>query len=678
MKKILFVGEHPLGVLGNSHMMAAILSQVNVKNYQISCFASGETNVTRTAFQPFPFTVINAAEENDSWGQNKLLSLIGQLNFDVLCMVGIDIWRYAHIFGNISDLRKRKGFKWISIFPYDLQQIREDWLDLIRMVDFPCVYSQYGKNILEDPIPNIQYFRPPLFQSEIFRRFNPDERRKARADHFPNISQDQFMFGFIGKNQIRKDPQRLIKAFLQAKKECPGIILYLHTAMENGIFNLKQISADYGASTGDLLTRRENVTYPTEEMVRIYNTLDCLVNCSMQEGLSWTILEAMLCGVPVIGSDTTAQTELIKNVGLMVPCQELSYIPLNSKTGKTWIDAKTCDVKDIKNAMLKIAGDKDLRQKMSVDGLRKSKNWLAGISDINELLKEATEPIKKSITSPQINKILFMQHSAAGDVLMTTQCFKGIKRVHPGMKLVYMTKKQFQDIIESNPYVDEIIDWNEKISDKYSVVYNPHGEKILPGGWNNLDVRLHDMYPYFCEVKRDNIYIEQVNPELPNLPKDYIVVHSTGGQGEYRSYKHIDMATKKLPFPIVQIGGALDLVCRNAKLDLRAKLTFRESAWVMAHAKGAICIDSVVSHLAGAIGTLAVVLFGPAPSRVTGPRDDAGNITCIGPEMMKVCPILSHCWGQPPPGKHKCTSPCINSIAPAEVRKALLELLESQ
>ncbi|MCK5601652.1 hypothetical protein KAR91_07285, partial [Candidatus Pacearchaeota archaeon] len=156
MKKILFVGEHPLGVTGVSHMMAAVLSQVNVKNYQISCFASGETNVARMAFQPFPFTVINAAEENDSWGQNKLLSLIGQLNFDVLCMIGIDIWRYAHIFGNISNLRKRKGFKWVSIFPYDLQQIREDWLGLIRIVDFPCVYSQYGKNLLQDHIPNIQ------------------------------------------------------------------------------------------------------------------------------------------------------------------------------------------------------------------------------------------------------------------------------------------------------------------------------------------------------------------------------------------------------------------------------------------------------------------------------------------------------------------------------------------
>ena len=138
------------------------------------------------------------------------------------------------------------------------------------------------------------------------------------------------------------------------------------------------------------------------------------------------------------------------------------------------------------------------------------------------------------------------------------------------------------------------------------------------------------------------------------------------------------MATKKLPYPIVQIGGPMDLVCRNAAVDLRKLLTYQESAWVMAHAKACICIDSFVSHLAGAVGTPAVVLFGPAPARVTGPRDDKGNIICLQPDMLKVCPILSHCWGQPPPGKNKCMSPCINSIHPDKVRKALLELLEKK
>ena len=39
--------------------------------------------------------------------------------------------------------------------------------------------------------------------------------------------EDNFIFGFFGNNQIRKDPLRVIKAFFEVKKEypncCPGI-----------------------------------------------------------------------------------------------------------------------------------------------------------------------------------------------------------------------------------------------------------------------------------------------------------------------------------------------------------------------------------------------------------------------------------------------------------------------
>lgn len=678
MKKVLFCGEHPLGTTGNSHMMAAILSQVDTKQFQIACFAVGSANQAKLAFQPLPFTLITAEDKGDHWGHNKLLRLVNDLDFDVLCMVGIDIWRYADIFKQLNEIRKRKDYKWISIFPYDLQEVREDWVGLIRILDYPYVYSQYGEKLLKKSIPRIRYFRPPLFSSDIFRPLDAKEKKQVRAEAFPTISESQFVLGFVGVNQVRKDPQRLIKAFLQAKKQQPNLVLYLHTSMKNGVFDLIQIGKDYGAATGDLLTKKENVIYPTEEMNRVYNTMDCLINCSMQEGLSWTVLEAMLCGVPVIASDTTAQTEIVKGAGLLVPCNELCYLPLAAAgRGSSWIEAKSCSVDDMRNAILKVAQNEKLRKTMTKDGLHKAGKWLAGVSDINESLKIAVMPPAKGSVLSRIRKILFVQHSSAGDVLMTTQCFKGIKKKHPGMKLVYMTQSRFQDIIKGNPYIDEIIDWDLTAPDRYEVVYSPHAEKILPGGWNNLDIRLHAMYPYFCAVDTDKIYIEQIDPELANLPKDYIVVHSTGGQTEYRCYRHIDMATKKLPFPVVQIGGPLDLVCRNAKLDLRSKLTFRESAWVMAHANAALCIDSFVSHLAGAVGTPAVVLFGPAPSRVTGCRADFAKVVNLEPEMLRVCPILSHCWGQPPPGKHKCMSPCINSIHPIQVRKALLRMLET-
>jgi ADP-heptose:LPS heptosyltransferase len=329
-----------------------------------------------------------------------------------------------------------------------------------------------------------------------------------------------------------------------------------------------------------------------------------------------------------------------------------------------------------------IVRDKALRNDIRKKGLDGARAWMKRSSSINKLLDEATQP-GIAIGPPKINKVLFAQHSSGGDVLMTTQCFKGIKERHPGMDLVYMTQSMYRDIVEGNPYIDELLeDWDEELLKKYVAVYNPHGEKILPGGWNNLDVTLHSLYPYFCKVEADEMYIELVDPQLdPGFPEtsvlreDYIVVQTAGQQKRYRTYKHMDAVIQMMPdHKFVQLGMGKDLACHGATLDLREKLSWRESAHVMKNAKAAVVIDSFLSHLAGVLNTPVVVLYGPAPARVTGPRGQQERIINLEPNKLDVCPITSNCWGHP--GKNQCTSPCINTLNPMHVVKALQEFLK--
>jgi ADP-heptose:LPS heptosyltransferase len=261
---------------------------------------------------------------------------------------------------------------------------------------------------------------------------------------------------------------------------------------------------------------------------------------------------------------------------------------------------------------------------------------------------------------------------------MSTQCFRGIKEKHKNKKLVYMTQEKYMGVIEGNVHIDKIIPYDEKVIKQYSIVYNPHGQKILPGGFNNLDVTLYSMYPYFCKVKPEMPFISPVNPnELQigtvNENEPYIVVN-TGGQSEYRRYTHMDMVIKGLDLKVYQLGCNDDPKCEGA-IDLRDKLSWRESAWVMMNAKAAVCVDSFCAHLAGAVHTPSVVLFGPAPARVTKPcylNNDA--LICMESNKLDVCPIMSNCFGQA--GKKVCTSPCINTISPFKVRESLNLLME--
>jgi len=668
MKKILFVGEHPLCGSGNGNMMAAILSQVNLEKYQITCFAAdiGSRSIIG-AFRPLPFSLIDAQTPKDDWGSDKLLRILQTAEVDVMVMVGIDIWQYARIFRQIDEIRGR-GFKWVAIFPYDLQQLRSDWVGWINMLDYPCVYSQYGFEMLKDHVAKIRYFRPPLNNAELFKPLDEAGRIKIRREFFKTFSDDDLIFGFVGVNCIRKDIPRFIKAFVEAKREVLNIKLYLHVPdFSDGVYNLYQMAKDYGGKNNDLSAKQGSERLSVSHMVKIYNSMNCLVNCTMQEGLSWTPLEAMLCGVPVIASDTTAQTELVEGAGLLVPCEGSAYVPILTESGGSFVDAKACSVDAIRDAIVTVAKDADLREEMKNTGLKRAREWLEGVSDINDLLAEITKP--KSV-QPRIDKVLFVQHSSAGDVLMSTQCFKGIKERHKGMELCYMTQSQYADIVEGNPYVDKIVPWEPKRIQRYKIVYNPHRERILPGNFNSGDVRLHAMYPYFCKVEADNMFIEQVKPSVDLPGGDYIVVQSSGGTSEIRTYKHMDLVLRGLDFPVVHIGGTSDMACHEATLDLRGKLLWRETAWVMARARAAVVMDSFPAHLAGALGTPVVVLYGPAPARVTGPRSDNGKVINLEPNWLDVCPVVAACYG-----KGSCSSPCINSINPMTVRESLCEFL---
>lgn len=668
MKNILFVGQNPGIHSGNGNMLAAVLAQVDDARYKVASFieGSGQTG------DPFEASnIISAAEPNDSFGSNKLLRILASSQVDYLVMVGIDIWTYAHIFEQILRIKKEKNFCWIAIFPWDIYQLRKDWIGWINCVDIPCVYSRYGYDALKDYVPNLQYFKPPLWSSDIYTRYDTEKRLAARHKYFKEVSDSQYVIGCIAKNQVRKDIPRLIRAVLLAKKENPDLVLYLHTELEAGRYgyNLKQMASDMGAKTGDLVAKKQGMLYTEEQMADIYNSIDCLVNCSSQEGLSWTVLQAMLCGTPVIGSKTTSQTELIKDVGTVITPTEILYIPTITQSGYSHVESMACATEDIKTAILDVSQRPDLQSKMREAGLKRSKEWLSDVSDINPVLESFKPPIPAK-SKPKIEAVIFTQHSSAGDVLMTTQCFKGIKERHHGMKLVYMTQPQYQDIITGNPYVDGIIDWDELKASEYLIRYNPHGERILPGQFNNGDTPLHAMYPYFCKVEADDMFIQEMQPDM-ELPEEYVVVHTTGGDPKYRTYKHMDMAVKNIGLPVVQVGGKADMVCHEAGFDLRGKLSWRETAWVVKRAKAIVAVDSFPMHLAGALGTPVVALFGPAPARVTCARGNPETIINLEPNRLDVCKTIAACYGQ-----RTCTSPCINSLNPLTIRKALLKFLE--
>jgi len=680
---ILLVGEHPLASTGNSGMLASLLRELDLNSYSPTLFCSLPhlLDLGYLSKNVFPFPIIDATDGKDHWGSNKLIWLLDNNKFDKVVFVGIDIWRYASVLTELKNITDSTKLVSICIAPYDISYLRKDWIKWFNCFTHPCVYSKFAYNLLIREIPKIGYFRPNLYLSEVFAPF-PD-KNKVKAEIFPDMDISTTVFGFVGHNQFRKDPQKLIKAFSIAKKYSKNdITLFMHTDFESGVFNLKQYVMDCGLKRGDIRATRSGQIFNRESLVKVYNSLDILLNCSFQEGLSWTPIEAGLCGVPAIVSSTTAHIEL--DCEYNVPCEQEVYQPLIGELGDTWMDSNSCKAEDIAEKMvLFMEASKEERKELSDHALLRSKKWISEVNNINSLLLSAEKKKSLCLVNKEKNDILFVQHSSAGDILMSTQCFKGLRERHKEKGLVYMTQEKYKGILKENPYVSRVVDWNPGLINIFEVVYNPHGEKILPGGWNNLNVKLYSMYPYFCSVTPDKMFIacdvpsdEKLMEEIKD--KKYLVVN-TGGASEFRRYKHMEMVFKGIDYPLVQIGSSEDPYCKGA-IDMREKLTWTESAWVMKNATAAVVIDSFCSHLAGALGTPAVVLYGPAPARVVGPwYEDRTKVIEMEPDMLKVCNIMSYCWSNPKvnaqTGRRLCISPCINSHNPINISNNLKKLM---
>lgn len=56
-----------------------------------------------------------------------------------------------------------------------------------------------------------------------------------------------------------------------------------------------------------------------------------------------------------------------------------------------------------------------------------------------------------------INEILFLRHDRIGDMVLTSGIFKGLKRKYPGAKIIVLASGRNRDVIQNNPYIDEIL-----------------------------------------------------------------------------------------------------------------------------------------------------------------------------------------------------------------------------
>jgi len=170
----------------------------------------------------------------------------------------------------------------------------------------------------------------------------------------------------IGTLEPRKNVVTLIKAFKKLQEgRFKDYVLVI--AGEKG-WLYKRIFEEIESSGAEQSIRLLGVARD-EDLPLLYNCADLFVYPSLYEGFGLPPLEAMACGVPVITSNTSSLPEVVGNAGIMV---------------------EPHDINSLSETMASVLKDKELKHRMSRDGLKRAKmfTWEKMVSEVLKIYNE--------------------------------------------------------------------------------------------------------------------------------------------------------------------------------------------------------------------------------------------------------------------------------------------------
>lgn len=261
-------------------------------------------------------------------------------------------------------------------------------------------------------------------------------------------------------------------------------------------------------------------------------------------------------------------------------------------------------------------------------------------------------------------KILVIRFSSIGDIVLTSPVVRCLKKQLPDSEIHYLTKKQFETLVQPSPYIDKVYSLGNSLSaiinelkkERYDLIVDLHNNLRTIRVKNTLGVKsvafdklnfekwlvvnlkinrlpnIHIVDRYLETVKHLGVKNDQqgldffiqesdtVNPTdiSPSLSNGY-VAFAIGAQH----------ATKRLPIdklisicskinkPIVLLGGKTDMAIATQVeaavpnvINTCGKLSIGQSASLAKQADAVITHDTGMMHIAAAFGKKIISVWG--------------------------------------------------------------------
>lgn len=215
-----------------------------------------------------------------------------------------------------------RDIPYIGIFPLESPPLSLMWANSIGKMSAAFALTDFA--VQEMAKHDIEASRFPLsIDTGFWRPAAEDERSSAR--HKYGIGDDTFMVLVVGDNQERKNLSAAVEGFAgfvldtgTIEYDKRGYVLNAKPKHSDAVMHIvTRVDSPFGWEFTDLLFRNgvmaEVVLHErglnNMELRELYYAADVMLSTSKAEGLGIPILEAIACGLPVIGVDCAATHE---------------------------------------------------------------------------------------------------------------------------------------------------------------------------------------------------------------------------------------------------------------------------------------------------------------------------------------------------------------------------------
>jgi glycosyltransferase involved in cell wall biosynthesis len=354
MVRILWISDSPLLASGFGRVTKEIVSRLAVsEDLRFACLGWGYDGwpYAREDF-PVPIYPVLANDQ----GRSVFERVIDEFKPDVVVTLG-ELWMLDWLPAHPA----RRRIKWVAYVPVDGGPFYPPWGAILKDADELVAMSQFGKTILQSGLSDrLINLIPHGVNTKCFR---PLENRDTLRNH-PRLA-NKFIIGCVARNQARKNIPALVSAFAEVATINPKAHLYLHMNPCDVGFDLVTLLHRHRLhGKADISDPEVGVTNPItdEQLNRVYNLMDVMVLPTLGEGFGLPIIESLSAGVPVVATDCSACSELVRGRGELVSTAAVITSGLNLITQAIISEA------DLVAKLLQVMRDPALLRRYSTAG----------------------------------------------------------------------------------------------------------------------------------------------------------------------------------------------------------------------------------------------------------------------------------------------------------------------